>query len=368
MAVKADIQFMQRALELAARARGKTSPNPMVGAVIVRNGKIIAEGYHRRAGEAHAEVIALKKAGSRAAGAAMYVTLEPCCHTGNTGPCTRAIIDSRISRVVCAVRDPDPRVNGKGVARLRRAGIRVSTGMLRREAIRLNEQYLGFHRNKRPYVILKLAQTLDGRIATATGDSRWISSSESRKYAHRLRSEVDAVVVGMGTVRADDPALTVRLVKGTNPYRIVISQSLAFPRSCRLLDDNSDHKTIIASTEEAIERFSHRRKRGSLAFWTIKKDKGGLLNEQDFIEKATAFGLRSLLVEGGAGTATSFIRAGVIDKYVFITAPKVIGKGISAVGDLKIRKLTEAVHFEDWSFERFGGDMVFSGYPRRDGK
>ena len=356
---------MQRALELAARARGKTSPNPMVGAVIVKNNRIVAEGYHRRAGEDHAEVVALKRAGSRASGATLYVNLEPCCHTGNTGPCTRAIAESGVKCVVMAIRDPDPRVAGKGAACLRRAGVSVCSGVLGREATRLNEQYIGFHRNRRPFIILKLAQTLDGRIAAATGDSRWISGAASLRHAHRLRSEVDAVVVGLGTVKADNPQLTVRLVKGDNPYRIIVSRSLAFPHVCRLLDDNTDQRTIVASTEEAIRRFSRRQSVPRLTYWTIRKGKDGLLNLLDLVREAGAFGLQSLLVEGGAALATSFIRAGLVDKYIFVTAPKLMGEGVSTLGDLSVRKLTDAIEFDDGTFTPCGSDMIFTGYARK---
>jgi diaminohydroxyphosphoribosylaminopyrimidine deaminase/5-amino-6-(5-phosphoribosylamino)uracil reductase len=309
--------------------------------------------------------VALRRAGADTAGASIYITLEPCCHTGKTGPCTQVIIDSGIKRVICATRDPDPRVNGRGVACLRRAGILVKTGLLRKAATRLNEVHFGYWRNKRPFVTLKLAQTLDGRIATVTADSRWISGKESRRYVHVLRSEVDAVVVGMGTVKADNPTLAVQLVNGSNPYRIVLSRSLAFPRGCRLLADNADQKTVIASTAEAIERFSGGRKGRSLTYWAVRPGREGLLSVEDFMKKAAAFGLRSLLVEGGAGLATSFIRAGMIDKYVFVMAPKVMGEGLNGVGDLRVRSLAGVLQFDDCSFEPCGSDIIFTGYPRR---
>jgi len=356
---------MRRALELAVRGRGKTSPNPMVGAVIVKNGRVVGEGYHRRAGADHAEVVALREAGRRARGACMYVTLEPCCHTGNTGPCTIALIDHRIERVVYAVRDPDPRVRGRGARELRRAGVTVEHGVLGKDAARLNEQYFGFHQNRRPFIILKAAQTLDGRIATATGDSRWISGRPARVFAHRLRSEVDGVVVGMGTVKTDNPALTVRLVKGRNPYRIVLSRSLDFPRTCELLDDNEDFKTVVASTEAAIERFVRRRRNSGITFWVIKSDRQRLLDLNDFVAKAARFGIRSLLVEGGSRLATSFVKAGLVDKLVVVTAPMLIGEGRSLVGDLKIRKLSRAIELTDSSFERCGNDVIVTGYPKR---
>jgi len=362
---RADIDYMQRALDLAGRARGKTSPNPMVGAVIVKNGRVIAEGYHRRAGSDHAEVVALKKAGSKAAGADIYVSLEPCCHTGQTGPCTEQIFKAGIKKVFYAVKDPDPRVNGKGERRLKQAGVEVVGGVLKEKAIRLNEIYFGNHINKRPFIILKTVQSLDGRIATATGDSQWISGAESLRFAHRLRAEVDAVAVGAATVRADNPALTVRRVRGDDPYRIVLSGSLDIPQRCQLLNDNSDYKTIIASTPRAIARFSRTHKAKKPIFWEVKKDRRGRLDLRDFVSKAAAFGLRSLLIEGGATLVTSFLKAGLFDKYVVVTAPIVIGRGIEAVADLEIKKLSKAISFNREEIIQSGRDMIFIGYPER---
>ncbi|MEW5796602.1 MAG: bifunctional diaminohydroxyphosphoribosylaminopyrimidine deaminase/5-amino-6-(5-phosphoribosylamino)uracil reductase RibD, partial [Candidatus Zixiibacteriota bacterium] len=243
---------MQRALDLAAKARGWTSPNPMVGAVIVKNGRIVAEGYHHRAGLDHAEVVALKKAGTRAKGATVYVTLEPCAHVGCTGPCANALIRAGVARVIYSSVDPNPLVSGKGHKKLRKAGIAVERGLLRREAEKLNEAYFAFHRNGRPFVTLKMAQTIDGRIATATGDSQWISSPASLKLAHRLRAENDAVMVGMGTVRADNPALTVRLVKGKNPYRLIVGGRDPVPKSRRIFASNEDLRTVLAAPAKTI--------------------------------------------------------------------------------------------------------------------
>ncbi len=357
---------MRRALELAEKGRGWTSPNPMVGAVIVKNGKIISEGYHHRVGRDHAERVALKKAGEKARGATLYVTLEPCCHTGRTAPCTDAIIAAGIKKVVYAVTDPDPRVNGKGARVLEKAGIIVERGLLRREATVLNEMYFGYHKNRRPFILLKTAQTLDGKIATVTGESQWISNVASRRFCHRLRSEVDGVVVGMGTVRVDNPALTVRLVKGRNPYRIVLSRSLQFPPSTQLLSHNDDSKTIIASTAPAIERFlkAKRRYRG-LIYWELKTGKDGLLDLHDFVRKAHEFGLHSLMVEGGSSLAASFLKAGLVDKFVVAIAPMVLGSGIDAIGDMNIKKISHAVAFERVSFHKSGTDRIFIGYPKK---
>ena len=358
---------MQRALELAARARGHTSPNPMVGAVVVKRGKIVGEGYHHAAGQDHAEIIALREAGNEARSATIYVTLEPCCHTGRTGPCTEAIQKARIKRVVYAVDDPDARVNCRGGACLRRGGIDVTRGIMKQEAMDLNEVYFGYHRNQRPWVVMKSAQTLDGRIATLNGDSQWISGPPALKLAHQMRAEADAVVVGMGTVRADNPALTVRKVDGPNPYRIVLTNSLRFPRDCQLLDGNSDYRTIIATSDETAERLAHSKRGSGLIIWNLKADRDGRLSLRDLVRKADWFGLRSLLIEGGATLATSFLKAGLVDKYVQVTAPMIIGKGIDAVGELKIRRLARALRFERARFEHLGQDSLFVGYVRRDG-
>jgi len=363
MAGKALETCMHRALELAEKGRGLTSPNPMVGAVVVKNNRIVGEGYHRGPGKDHAEIVALKKAGKKAIGAVLYVTLEPCCHTGRTGPCTNAIIKTGIKKVVTPLKDPNPLVNGQGLRLLKKAGVIVETGILKHKATLLNDAYLGYHKNQRPYIILKTAQTLDGRIATVTGDSRWVSSPSSLAYSHRLRAEVEAVVVGMGTVRQDNPALTVRHVKGKNPYRIVLSRSLNFPPRNQLLNKNADYKTIVVTTEKAAVKFGNSIKGKNLIIWTVKTNRNGMLDLHDFLIKANKFGLQSLMVEGGGRLATSFWKHRLVDKYVLITAPKLIGNGIDSVGNLNIKKLSGAIRFKDVSNFRSGVDNIFIGYP-----
>ncbi len=363
MASGADNVFMQRALQLAEQGKYKTSPNPMVGAVLVKNGKIIGEGYHRRAGAAHAEIVALQQAKENAAGSTLYVTLEPCCHTGRTGPCTDAIIKAGITRVVIPVKDPDKRVNGKGIRVLRKAGITVTTGVLRKEAVQLNESYFGYYKLGRPFIILKVAQTLDGRIATGSGDSRWISSTVSRKEAHILRAQVDGIVVGMETVRKDNPALTVRKVAGINPYRIVLTRSLRFPPKCQLLDNNDDYKTIVATTAPAAERFAKTKRGRNLIYWRLREKQNGILRVSDLVSVADSFGLRSLLVEGGSMVATAFLQAGLVDKIVVFIAPLILGNGIPAVGDLNIRKIEQALALKHIHFSPSGADCMFVGYP-----
>ena len=359
---------MARALVLAARAKGRTSPNPMVGTVIVRNGRIISEGYHRKAGTDHAEVVALKKAGKKAAGATAYVTLEPCCHTGCTGPCSDALIKAGIARVVFAAVDPNPIVKGKGLRRLRRAGIDVSFGLMRNEAEELNEVYFGYHRLGRPFVTLKMAQTLDGRIATLSGQSQWISGPETLKMAHQLRAESDGVLVGAGTVRHDDPSLTVRLVRGSHPYRIVLTGSGRLPKGSKLFQNNEDARTVVASTAEGIAKLSRRQGFGGLTFWALKSDRAGRPQLLDLLAKADAFGLRSLLVEGGAEVATTFLKAGLVDRLVLVVAPMLIGHGRDTIGELGIRTLDRAIRLDRVSVHRIGKDAVVTGYPKYGSK
>ena len=363
MAKLADIDFMSIALRLAERGRYKTAPNPMVGAIIVKSNKIISKGYHHKAGDDHAEIAAFKKAKVSVKGATLYVTLEPCCHTGRTGPCTYAIMKFGIKRVVIATKDADPRVKGKGIRILEKAGIDVEVGVLRKDAVKLNEAYFHYNTTKRPFVVLKEAQSIDGRIATVNGDSKWISSPASLKMAHGLRAEADAVIVGMGTVRKDNPSLTVRHIKGNDPYRIVLTNSLKFPGNCNLLKKNKDYKTIIASSVEQIEKYSKRNKDSNFTYWNIKKNRNGCLDIKDLITKAYSFGFRSILVEGGSEIATSFLKAKLVDKYIAVIAPKIIGLGINSINDLGIKKVSNSIAFKESEFVLCGKDCLFIGYP-----
>lgn len=355
-------ELMHRAFLLAFKGWGRTLPNPMVGAVLAKNGKIIAEGYHRGPGLPHAEIEAIRKAGKRARGAALYVNLEPCCHQGRTGPCTEAIVEAGIKKVIYAATDPNPLVNGKGAKNLKKAGVEVTNGLMSWEAARLNEVYFGMMKNERPYVTLKLAQSLDGRIAALGGDSKWISSAESRKLAHRLRAESDAVLVGMGTVRQDNPSLTVRHIKGRNPYRIIVSTDMKLPKSVRLVSDNKDFKTIVA-TASSSNQSSRKSKSNGMTYWTVKKSAQRKVDLADLLQKAKEFGIHSILVEGGAEIAASFLKEKLVDKIVLITAPILIGKGIDAIGDLGLKSINRAIKFKDSYRFQSGPDEVFVGYP-----
>jgi diaminohydroxyphosphoribosylaminopyrimidine deaminase/5-amino-6-(5-phosphoribosylamino)uracil reductase len=364
MADVADTDFMKLAIDLAEKGRGKTSPNPVVGAVLVHRNRVVGKGYHRAAGRDHAEIAAIKMAGSKARGATLYVNLEPCCHQGRTGPCTEAIIKAGISRVVASTKDPNPVVDGKGFRLLRKAGVKVETGLLKKQARQLNDIYIGYHENKRPYVILKLAQSLDGRIATGSGDSRWISSPQSRRFVHKLRAEVDAVVVGAGTVRRDNPLLTVRHVRGENPYRIVLSESLKIPPRSNLLVHNGDFKTIIASSDSALSNARRVASSRNPITWTVDRAAKHQLDLEDFMMKVNQFGLRSILVEGGRELATAFLKAGLVDKIVMVTAPIIIGDGISGIGELNIRNISKAIKLESGFDIGSGVDTIHVGYPQ----
>ena len=357
-------KFMKLALELALKGRGFTKPNPLVGAILVKNNRIVGKGYHKASGNDHAEIAAIRNAGKNSVSSTLYVNLEPCCHKGKTGPCTDAIVEAGISKVVFSLVDPNPLVKGKGARKLRNAGIEVGSGLLRKEAQQLNDIYLGYQRKKRPYVILKTAQSIDGRIATTTGESKWITGSGSLDFSHRLRSEVDAIVVGMGTVRKDNPNLTVRNVKGINPYRIVLTNSIDFPKNTNLLEKNKDMKTIVATNVSSGNSIAGKLRNKNLIVWKIKKSKTGELDLHDLIDKAEQFGIRSLLVEGGAKLITSFLKERIVDKYCIISAPIILGAGIESIGNLNISKLTKAIKFSEHYNFQLGCDNLFVGYPQ----
>jgi diaminohydroxyphosphoribosylaminopyrimidine deaminase/5-amino-6-(5-phosphoribosylamino)uracil reductase len=352
------IRYINLALQWAEKGRGKTSPNPMVGAIIVKKGRIVGRGYHKMAGQAHAEIMAIRSAGKNARGGTLYVNLEPCCHYGRTQPCTKAIIEAGLKQVVFSIKDPNLKVNGKGAATLRKAGIEVISGVLSEKAALLNEAYLKYITTGRPFVVLKTAQSLDGRIATSTGDSKWITGREGRKFAHRLRAEADAVVVGAGTVLADDPQLTVRLVKGKNPYRIVLSRHIRPLLKSHLLLHNDDARTIVATSSQSAKNLRQK----NLIVWEIK-EKGNGLDLADFLKKAGQFGITSLMVEGGSRLATSFLHNRLVDRHHLMIAPIVIGRGTDGTGDLNIKKLAGAITYKSYRFERCGTDILFTGYP-----
>lgn len=358
-----DEEYMREALRLAGLGRGYTSPNPMVGALVVRDGEIVGAGWHRRAGTEHAEILALAMAGELARGATMYVTLEPCSHTGRTGPCAKAVAAAGVKRVVSAMEDPNPLVVGKGYDMLRRAGIEVSSGLLESEARRLNEVFLKWITRRRPFVTLKMAMTLDGKIATATGESKWITCEASRSRAHELRRINDAVLVGVGTVLADDPALTVRLpgFSGQNPTRVVLDSSARTPLTAKIINDHAA-KTIIATAADAPEeRLDALRRRGAVILTTGTR---GAVNLPELMEKLGANDITSVLVEGGGEVHFSMLCEKLADKIAAFVAPKFFGGRDSkgAIGGRGFDSIVSAPRLVDMKTEKIGEDILFTGY------
>jgi diaminohydroxyphosphoribosylaminopyrimidine deaminase/5-amino-6-(5-phosphoribosylamino)uracil reductase len=353
-------EYMKLTINLAKKGMGKTSPNPLVGAVVVKNDRIIGKGYHKRFGEPHAEVNALKACKDKARDATLYVNLEPCCHYGKkTPPCTDMIKKSGIKKVVCATLDPNPQVNGRGIKTLRESGIEVDLGILEEEAKRLNEIYLKFITTGLPFVILKIAQTLDGKIATKLGDSKWITQEDSRRFVHSLRSWVDAVLVGANTVRKDDPELTIHEARGENPIRIILDSSGKISSNSKVIKENQNGKTILATTNQKIrEKF-----KGKAEIWKIKKGEDGRVDLVQFLRKAGENQIASLLVEGGRGVFTSFLKEKLMDKIYYFLSPKILGKGLDSFGDLGIKKISDSVTLRDCEIKRFNDDLLIVGYP-----
>ena len=353
-----DEYYMNLALKLAAKGRGKVSPNPMVGAVIVKKGKIIGRGYHQCYGKSHAEVNAIKNATADIAGSTLYVTLEPCCHEGKTPPCAEIIAQKNIARIVIGVIDSNPLVSCQGINYLQSRGIEVKIGILENECRNLNEVFFHFMETGLPFVTIKYAQTLDGRIATTKGQSRWISSGASMKYAHKLRAEHDAILVGAGTVKKDDPELTVRLVRGHNPLRIIVDSKLQINNQAKVLKNISTAKTIIATVKNSGD---HKYKNIAVAgaqIITVDTDKQGKVDLKKLLKKLAARGISSVLIEGGAQIITSILRDNLADRLVTVIAPKILGKGIEAVGDLNIRNLNSAKFLSIRKIRRCGEDII----------
>jgi len=357
---ESDIAFMKRALTLAEKGRGHVSPNPMVGAVAVKDGKIVGEGYHAAFSHAHAEVNALDQAGDNALGATLYVTLEPCNHTGKTGPCTERIYEAGISRVVIATRDPNPLVNGSGINFLRSKGITVTEGVLEQNSRELNRGYIKHILTGKPYILLKLAQTLDGRIATSTGHSKWVTGEDSRTSSHKLRSQFDAILVGIGTVLADDPQLTVRKARGFSPKRIVLDSQLRIPLDANVLADDSPNKTIIVTTNQASkEKVARIVERGSIVL-VLDADERGWAPQSVLWQKLGELGITSIMVEGGSTVHTETLKHGNADEIVIFFAPKLLGSGVDAIGDLGIRNINSAIELQDLKVKRLNKDFMIS--------
>jgi diaminohydroxyphosphoribosylaminopyrimidine deaminase/5-amino-6-(5-phosphoribosylamino)uracil reductase len=351
-------EYMKLALGLARRGLGWTSPNPMVGAVLVKDNLIIGRGYHHRFGDNHAEVNALQNATVEPAGATLYVTLEPCCHHGKTPPCVDAIISNKIEKVIIGTLDPNPEVNGKSVKILNENGIKTRVGVMEKECRELNEAHFKYMTTGLPLVTLKFAQTLDGRIATASGDSQWISSEEFQIMAHRLRSVNDAVMVGISTVLADDPQLTVRLVRGRNPTRIILDSRLRTPLKSNIVRTCDVAPVLIAATEQADGQKTSQLRGLGVEVLEIHSDASGGIDLKHLLKALGERNISSLLVEGGAKVITSFLHQKLADKVVVALAPKILGKGVDAVGELDIIRISQALKLTFQKISRAGDDIV----------
>jgi diaminohydroxyphosphoribosylaminopyrimidine deaminase/5-amino-6-(5-phosphoribosylamino)uracil reductase len=355
---EADQRWMREALRLAARARGSTAPNPMVGAVLVRGGRALARGWHRAAGEPHAEALALERAGRAARGATLYVTLEPCAHWGRTPPCVDAVLAARPARVVLGMRDPDPRTAGRSARRLRAAGIEVDVGVLEDACRELNAGFVSRVRRGRPFTQLKLALSLDGRIATRSGDSRWITGSAARAQGHLLRRAVDAVAVGSKTVLADDPALTARSGRRivARPRRIAIDSRLVTPPGARLLDPRDPGRAWILTARGAPRERRRRLERAGARVLEVP-GRRGRLDLRAAWQTLGREGLNDVLVEGGGGLAAALLRAGLVDRIHLFVAPLLIGAdGRPAIGELGVGRLDRALRLARVRARRIGQD------------
>ncbi len=357
------VHFMREAIALAKKGLGRTSPNPAVGAVIARNGTIVSRGFHSKAGKPHAERIAIERIRKIDKGSTLYVTLEPCCNYGRTPPCTDIIISSGIKKVVTGAVDPNPKVSGRGIRILRRAGIEVVTGVLKEECKALNEQYEKYITTGLPFVALKLATTLDGRIATKTGESRWITGIEARRFAHRLRSVYDAVMVGRNTVVKDDPELTVRLVSGRNPKRVVLDSMLRTPPDAKVFNNIAKGDELIIFTTSKARPSDIKKARDKGASVIISRAGKNGLSLSHALKELGRRGITGVLVEGGATLAASLLRQGLVDRLMVCVSPMIIGgDGVSAIGSLGIKKLGLALRPKRMSAKMLGRDMLFNGY------
>lgn len=356
---------MKMALALAEKGRGFTSPNPMVGAVVVQDGRVVGKGWHKMAGKAHAEVNAIDDAGSLAKGATIYVTLEPCNHTGQTPPCTKKIIQSGIKRAVVAMKDPNPHVTGGGIEVLKKAGIQVTPGVCEKQAEKQNEIFIQYIRTGNPFVILKTAATLDGRIATHTGDSKWVTGEAARHFVHKIRHETDAIMVGIGTVKADNPRLTVRLpgMKGRDPRRIILDTRLSIPLDADLVQSESDSDTIVVCGKSALKTKKEAlEEKGVTIVETEEKD--GKIDLFNLMPLLGGMGITSLLIEGGSRVVQSALTARIIDKVLFFYAPKILGgdDGFPICRGSGPDNMNQAFPVRDMVVKRIENDILIEGY------
>jgi diaminohydroxyphosphoribosylaminopyrimidine deaminase/5-amino-6-(5-phosphoribosylamino)uracil reductase len=360
-------KYMKLAIAQAGKAIGRVSPNPMVGAVVVKRGEIVSLGYHHQAGSPHAEINALKKSGKKAKNADLYVNLEPCCHYGRTPPCINAIIDSGIKRVIVGIEDPNPLVSGKGVAKLNAAGIITHIGVLKEECSKLNEIYIKYITRKVPFVVLKVASSLDGKIAARSGDSRGITSQKSIHLVHKLRDQLDAIMVGIGTVQVDNPLLTTRLKGkiGKDPIRVIVDSRLGISHNARVFNPHSKAGVILATRKGvSAGKKEQLKKMGAKVISIDSAD--GMVDLKKLMLALGKLEITSLLIEGGTRIVTSALRAGIVDKILFFYAPKILG-GQSACGITSgegVEYISQSLQVQDAKARRYGEDILVEGYIR----
>jgi diaminohydroxyphosphoribosylaminopyrimidine deaminase/5-amino-6-(5-phosphoribosylamino)uracil reductase len=362
-------EFMRMTLALARKGLGTTSPNPMVGALVVKGQKIVGEGYHKKAGLPHAEVVALEAAGPAARGATLYVNLEPCSHQGKTPPCVGAIQKAGIKKVVVAMRDPNPLVNGKGIEQLKRAGIDVKVGLLEAQARQLNEAFVTFKEQNRPFILMKAATSLDGKIATKIGESKWISNEESRKYANKLRSTMDGVMVGINTVILDNPMLVPRITKPKRyPVRIVLDSKLRIPLTCQVVKTADRYRTIIFALNEARAEKESRLKSMSVEVVRVGAGDNGRISLAEVCRSLAERDITSVLLEGGGELNSSLLKEGFVDKIVFFYAPKIIGgkNASNLIAGKGIDFIKDAYRIDITSVRKLKEDICVEGYVHRD--
>ena len=361
-----DRHYMRQALTLARRGCGWVSPNPMVGAVLVRDGRVVGRGWHQRFGEAHAEVHALADAGAAARGATMYVNLEPCSHQGKTPPCADALVAAGVGRVVVGMQDPNPAVRGQGMAKLRAAGIALTSGVLEQECRLLNEAFITFISTGMPFVTLKAAMTLDGRIATHTGDSKWITGTAARSLVHRMRAEHDGVMVGAGTVLADDAQLTVRMYDGGGrpPLRIVVDEALCIPMSSRVLQQQDRCPTLVVTAADRVASKAGRAlSAAGVAVLGIARQGDGL-DLRQMMRELAGRKVASILLEGGSTLNASVLAARLVRKIAFFYAPRILGgdDAQGVVGGRSPQRIAEALPVSGMRVEQIGDDLLVCGY------
>jgi diaminohydroxyphosphoribosylaminopyrimidine deaminase / 5-amino-6-(5-phosphoribosylamino)uracil reductase len=364
-----DMHYMKMALDLAKKGRGFVNPNPMVGAVIVKEGKVLGKGYHKFFGGPHAEVYALKEAGENAKDSCLYVTLEPCSHYGKTPPCAKAIIKSGIKRVVIASVDPNPLVSGNGIKMLKAAGIEVDTGVMESSALQLNEVFMKYISKRLPFVVMKCAVTLDGKIATCTGESKWITGKASRNRVHKMRNSLTAVMVGVGTILDDNPLLTTRLEgKSRSPKAIILDSKLKSPVNSRVFETLKEREVIIACTEKFDEENYAKLKDKGVKIIICPEDSNSMVDLKYLVRKLGKLGIDSILIEGGGSVNFSALKSDIVDKVVYFIAPKIFGgkDAKTSVEGSGIESISDEIKLENVSVKSIGEDIMIEAYlPKR---